>query len=140
MLKSRDYWSRHDRKPGYRSLFYVHPGLHCDVILGRDLLEDIKACDLYPEAFTPVAKIEDGENSPFEFYIVIRPGSVPFTLPISRRKLENIAAGTSSAEDIHDDERHVEMYRRTIREEEIALLPESEQVLAKRMGDARTGV
>jgi len=104
-------------------VFHVLPGLSCDVIFGRELLEYTDAFNLCPDLLDNQCADED---NPLELNVLISLGSVSFSIPISRRNVP-----IADPKEQHDKERHAELYRRSQREDEIALLPPGEQDRAK---------
>ncbi|PMD39510.1 hypothetical protein L207DRAFT_634093 [Hyaloscypha variabilis F] len=98
-------------------VFHVLPGLPCDAILGRDLLEET-------DAFNHCSKLSytqpASNKTPFEFNILIS----------SKRKRKS--AGTlSSPEEKHERDKSAEMYERSVREAEISRLPEDQRRVAQ---------
>jgi hypothetical protein len=118
--------SANTESESFGAVFHVLPGLPCDVIFGRDLLEITNAFSLCPE----LSEAQHLENdNPFELNVLISLGPISLAYPIPRRKRR--AAVVESARERHDNERHAEMYRRSQKDDEIALLPMHEQERAK---------
>lgn len=97
--------------------FHVLPGLPCDVILGRDILEET-------DAFNRCSKLSCTQparnKNPFECNILIsckRKRKDSGTLPIPEEK--------------HEREKSAEMYERSVREAEISRLPQDQQRVAQ---------
>jgi hypothetical protein len=118
--------SANTESESFGAVFHVLPGLPCDVIFGRDLLETTNAFSLCPELSK--AQHADDDN-PFELSVLISLGSISLALPIPRRKRRIHVV--ESAREEHDNERHAEMYRRSQKDDYIALLPMHEQERAK---------
>jgi hypothetical protein len=101
----------------FGTVFHVLPGLPCDVILGRDVLDET-------DAFNRCSELSCTQSSrnknPFELNIMIfKP----------KRKIPDTLL--EPTKDAHDNERHAEMFRRSKREAEISLLPEDQRKRAK---------
>jgi hypothetical protein len=118
--------SANTESESFGAVFHVLPSLPCDMIFGRDLLETTNAFSLCPELSK--AQHTDDDN-PFELNVLISLGSISLAIPIPRRKRRVVAV--QSAREGHDNERHAEMYRRSQKDDEIALLPVHEQERAK---------
>jgi len=117
-----------DENPAtFGGIFHVLPGLPCDVIFGRDLLELTDAFILCPDLLS--SRLTDKDN-PFELNVLISLGPVSTFLSIARRRRHSPMTNPDPKE-IHDDARHAEMFRRSKREEEIALLPIGQQNVAR---------
>ncbi|KAN0094254.1 hypothetical protein V8E51_017438 [Hyaloscypha variabilis] len=111
----------------FGAIFQVLPGLPCDVIFGRDLLDKADAFNLCPNLYpTRPAK----KDNPFELNVLISLGPVPVILSIPWRRWQRHAVNPGPKEK-HDNARHAEMFRRTKKEEEIALLPVELRGLAR---------
>jgi hypothetical protein len=102
----------------FGAIFHVLPSLPCDVIFSRDLLDQTDAFSLCPDLLStrPADK-----NNPFELKILISLGRLSDLIPTSRRRQRSA------------DARHAEMFRRSKREGEIALLTGRQQVKANVM-------
>lgn len=111
----------------FGAVFHVLPGLPCNVIFGRDLLEQTDAFNLCPDLLSTRSAAKDNL---FELNVLISLGPVSITLPIPRR-LKHSPVANQDPKEIHDDAHHAEIYRRSKKEEEIALLPEEQQHLAR---------
>ena len=109
------------------TIFHILPGLPCDVIFGRDLLDQIDAFNLCPKLSSARAPKMD---HPFELNVLISLGPVSIRLPLPRRRRQ-LPVANPDAKETHDDARHAEVFRRTKREEEIALLSVECQDLAR---------
>ena len=120
--------SEHEEDPGaFGAIFHVLPGLPCDVIFGRDLLDDTNAFNICPELFSgPPSEPDD----PFELNVLISLGPVSLNIPISRRS-RRVTVVNPDPKEIHDNARHAEMFRRSNREDEIVLLPTEQQDRAR---------
>jgi hypothetical protein len=101
----------------FGTVFHVLPGLPCDVILGRDVLHETDAFNRCPDLHCTRSK---SSSDLFELNILI-----------SRRKRKFVTVSPPDPKETHDDERHVEMLRRSNRDDEVALMPLDQQVLAK---------
>ena len=101
----------------YGTVFHVLPGLPCDVILGRDVLDETDAFNRCSEL--SCTKSSRNKN-PFELNIMI-----------FKRKRKAPTAPLELTKDVHDDGRHAEMFRRSKREDEISHLPEDQRERAK---------
>ena len=104
-------------------VFHVLPGLPCDVVLGRSLLDKTDAFNLFPSLLSSNPR---GIGMPFEFKILISRGHWSKKFPgFWGRGQENVPVPHSKV--AHDNERHAEMYRRSEREVELAALPASQR-------------
>ena len=106
------------------------------MIFGRDLLDQIDAFNLCPKLSSARAP---KMGHPFELNVLISLGPVSIRLPLPRRRRQ-LPVANPDAKQTHDDPRHAEVFRRTKREEEIALLSVERQDFArsrekKRIGD-----
>ncbi|PVH73364.1 hypothetical protein DL98DRAFT_576346 [Cadophora sp. DSE1049] len=114
--------------------FHVLPNLPCDLIFGRGLLEQTDAFNLCPSLSSSSLPIPlEGDTSSSDtkaFHVLISLGPVSLNIPISRRKRRAAALQVDGKEQ-HDNARHAEMFRRSTREDEICLLPVSEQGVAR---------
>ncbi|KUJ13201.1 uncharacterized protein LY89DRAFT_154980 [Mollisia scopiformis] len=90
------------------TIFHVLPGLGCDVILGRDVLDETDAFNCCSGLSCSGAA---SSQDPYELNILI-----------FKKKKRKHAEMTSDPKEVHDDERHAEMLRRSRREDEISLL------------------
>jgi len=121
-----DTFSQMDQKD-FGAIFHVLPGLPYDVIFGLDLLDQTDAFNLCPNIYpTRPAKNHDT----FELNVLISLGPVSIRLPISRR-LRQYTTVSPDPKEVHDDARHAELFRRTKKDEDIALLPAGHQHLAR---------
>lgn len=100
-------------------VFHILPGLPCDVILGRDLLEQTDAFNFCPDLLS--SKARDRTKS-FEYKVLISLGPLSKKLP-GFRKIERSNTPVPNSKEAHDNERHAEMFRRSEKEDEIASLP-----------------
>jgi len=105
-----------EQSASFGTIFHVLPGLPCDVILGRDVLDET-------DAFNHCSDLSctriSSSNKPFELNILI-----------FKRK-RKLAEATPDPKEVHDDERHAEMLRRSRREDEISLLLGNQRDRAK---------
>jgi hypothetical protein len=109
------------------TVFHVLPGLPCDVIFGRDLLDQTDAFNRCPELSSPLSA---GKDDHFEFKVLISLGRLTSKLRSSKHKqTSNIPL--PNTKEAHDEERHSEIFRRSQKKEEIALMPERELDQAK---------
>ncbi|KAH6714408.1 hypothetical protein BKA61DRAFT_655910 [Leptodontidium sp. MPI-SDFR-AT-0119] len=124
----RDATPKTDEDPAaFGAIFHVLPGLPCDVIFGRDLLEQTNAFNLCPDLLS--TRSADKDN-PFELNVLINLGPVSIALRVLWRRRQSPTANPDP-KDIHDNARHAEMFRRSKKEEEIGLLPVEQQHLAR---------
>jgi hypothetical protein len=70
-----------------------------------------------------------GQNNSFELNVLISMGPASISVPFSRRKRRAERVKTSPKE-LHDDERHAEMFRRFGKDDGIERLPEDQQAQA----------
>lgn len=117
----------------FGTIFHVLPGLPCDIIFGRNLLDQTDAFNLCPSLY-PTRQLK--KDNPFELNVLISLGPVSISLPLPRRRRQ-LPVPIPDRKETHDDARHAEMFWRTKREEEIALLPVEHQDLAKARGKRR---
>ncbi|KAI0154290.1 hypothetical protein GGR57DRAFT_110393 [Xylariaceae sp. FL1272] len=97
------------------AIFFVLPGLPCDIILGRGLLETTDAFNLCPD----LKSSEDTRrNLLAELNIIIDRGRIAELLRSLRKKPDSTAAVQIDVER-HDSERHAHWYRISQLEEEI---------------------
>lgn len=116
------------------AIFHVLPGLPCDVVFGRNFLDDTDAFNLCPDlSSSPLVN----EDDPFELNILISLGPVSLNIPLSRRKRQAGVVDRDPKE-AHDDLKHAEMFRRSIMEDEIASLPKCQQDQARARENTRT--
>jgi len=115
-------------------IFHVLPGLPCDVIFGRELLEQ---ADIFKSCFNSTQNSLMPKRNAFEFRIYISLGRIANALPIPRRRRRKRAPIAADEKEAHDDSRHAEMYRRTKQEEEIACLPVEQQSMARDIEERR---
>lgn len=105
------------QKESFSTVFHVLPGLPYDVILGRDLLYEMDAFNHCPDLLcTQTSR----KSHLFELNILI-----------SRRKKKLLAVALPDPKEVHDDERHMEILRRSNRDDEIARMPSDEQEAAR---------
>ncbi|KAK9419180.1 hypothetical protein SUNI508_01157 [Seiridium unicorne] len=98
------------------AVFFVLPGLTCDIIFGRDLLELTDAFNLCPD----LKSSEEARRDVLaELNIIIDRGRIAEFLRSLRKKPDSAAAVQSDIER-HDSERHAYWYRMSQLEEEIA--------------------
>ncbi|KAI1269872.1 hypothetical protein F5Y18DRAFT_112253 [Xylariaceae sp. FL1019] len=96
-------------------IFFVLPGLPCDIILGRGLLEATDAFNLCPDL---KASEDTRRDLMTELNIIIDRGRIAEFLRSFRKKPDSAAAVQSDVER-HDSERHAHWYRISQIEEEI---------------------
>lgn len=115
------------------TVFHVLPGLPCDVIFGRHLLDQLDAFNRSPDL---LSSSSPGNKNHFELKVLISLGRVAFKLCGSKHKKASTTPLPNTKE-AHDDERHSEMFRRSQKKEEIDLMPIGQQVQAKAREDRR---
>jgi hypothetical protein len=115
-------------------IFHVLPGLPCDVIFGRELLEE---ADIFNLCFNSSQNLSTSRKDAFELRVLISLGAVAIVLPIPRRRRRKCALIAVDHKEAHDDSRHAEIFRRTTREEEIAGLPVEQQFIARNIEERR---
>jgi hypothetical protein len=115
-------------------IFHVLPGLPCDVIFGRELLEE---ADIFNLCFNSSQNLSTSRNDAFELRVLISLGPVAIVLPTPRRRRRKSALIAVDHKEAHDDSRHAEMFRRTKREEEIAGLSVEQQIIARNIEERR---
>ncbi|KAH8790393.1 hypothetical protein F5882DRAFT_517283 [Hyaloscypha sp. PMI_1271] len=123
IVSAPDYTPLEQDEKNIGTIFHVLPGLPCEVIFGRDLLDQTDTFNLCPNLYP---KRTTKKDSPFELNILISLGPVSIRLPIPRRR-QQCPVVNPDPKEIHDDERHAEMFRRTKREEEITAEPVEHQ-------------
>ncbi|CZR56416.1 uncharacterized protein PAC_06304 [Phialocephala subalpina] len=101
--------AKNEQPVPFGTIFHVLPGLPCDVILGRDLLEET---DAFNRSSDLSCARTASRKRPFELNIII-----------SRwKKKRKVVDTTPNPKEVHDDERHAEILRRSRRDDEISLL------------------
>jgi hypothetical protein len=124
----RDATIQADEDPAtFGTIFHLLPGLPCDVIFGRDLLEQTDAFNLCPDLRS--TRSADKGNQ-FELNVLIDLGPVSIALRVLWRRRQSPTINPDP-KNIHDDARYAEMFRRSEKEEEIGLLPVEQQHLAR---------
>ena len=120
--------SHEERHDGlFCTVFHVLPGLPCDVIFGRDLLDQLDAFNRCPDLMSSSSL---GKSNNFELKIFIGLGWLASNLRGSKHK----QAGNTplpNTKEAHDAERHSELFRRSQKKEEIALMPVGQQDQAR---------
>jgi len=104
-------------------VFHVLPGLPCDVVLGRDLLDKTDTFNLFPDLLSSKPR---GMTKAYEFKVYISLGRWSKRLPGFRGPEQTLSPAPNS-KTAHDNERHAEMYRRSEREVELAALPPAQR-------------
>ena len=102
----------------FGAIFHVLPGLPCDVIFGHDLLDHTDAFILCPNTSTAHPRTDD---TWFVQKVSISLGPVSINFPFPRKRRHS-RLDIPNPKEIHDDDRHAEMFRRTRSEEETVLL------------------
>jgi hypothetical protein len=128
IVSTPDYTPLEQDEKEIGAIFHVLPGLPCEVIFGRDLLDQTDTFNLCPNL---CPKRTTKKDSPFELNILISLGPVSIRLPIPRRR-QQCPVVNPDPKEIHDDERHAEMFRRTKREEDITEKPVEHQGQGRR--------
>jgi hypothetical protein len=108
------------------TVFHVLPGLPCDVIFGRDLLDQLDAFNRCPDLMSS----SSGKSDHFELKDLISLGRLASKLRGSKHKQESNTPLPNTKE-AHDAERHSELFRRSQKKEEIALMPAGQQDQAR---------
>lgn len=120
--------TRDQETPSLGAVFHALPGLPCDLIFGRDLLDQTDTFTLSPDLLVARTTVEDGnlkdimQRRLLELNILIDLG------PLRRRKRQS---ATADPKDQRTDEYFAEMHRRSKKEDEIAAMPENQQAQAK---------
>lgn len=109
------------------TIFHVLPGLPCDVIFGRDLLYQLDAFNRCPDL---MPSLSAGKNNHYEFKVLISLGRLTSKLRRSKTKQASNKPLPHTKE-AHDNERFSEIFRRSQKKEEIALMPEGQQDQAR---------
>jgi len=118
------------------TVFHVLPGLPCDVIFGRDLLDQLDAFNRCPDL---MPSLSAGKDNHFEFKVLISLGRLTSKLRRSKNKqASNIPL--PHTKEAHDSERFSEIFRRSQRKEEIALMPRGQQDQARAREERRVRV
>jgi hypothetical protein len=119
-----------DDEGPFCTVFHVLPGLPCDVIFGRDLLDQLDAFNHCPDL---MPSLSTGKDNHFEFKVLISLGRLTSKLR-KHKQASNIPR--PNTKEAHDSERFSEIFWRSQKEEEIALMPEGQQDQA-RAGEER---
>ncbi|KAK9780543.1 hypothetical protein SCAR479_02658 [Seiridium cardinale] len=98
------------------AVFFILPGLPCDIIFGRDLLETTDAFNLCPDL---KSREETRRDILGELNIIIDRGRIAWFLRSLLKKPDSAAAAVQSDIERHDSERHAYWYRMSQLEEEI---------------------
>ena len=109
------------------TVFHVLPGLPCDVIFGRDLLDQLDAFNRYPDLMSTSSS---GKCDYFKLKVLISSSRLASKLRGSKHKQESNTPLPNTKE-AHDAERHSELFRRSQKKEEIALMPAGQQDQAR---------
>jgi len=109
------------------TVFHVLPGLPCDVIFGRDLLGQL---DAFNRCLDLMSSPSSGKSNHFELKVLISLGRLASKLRGSKHKQESNTLLPNTKE-AHDAERHSELFRRSQKKEEIALMPAGQQDQAR---------
>jgi hypothetical protein len=118
------------------TVFHVLPGLPCDVIFGRDLLDQLDAFNRCPDL---MPSLSAGKDNHFEFKVLISLGRLTAKLRRSKNKQASNTPVPHTKE-AHDSERFSEIFRRSRRKEEIALMPQGQQDQARAREERRVRV
>ena len=119
------YEEHHDGP--FCTVFHVLPGLPCDVIFGRDILDQLDAFNRCPDL---MSSSSSGKSDHFELKVLISLGRLASKLRGSKHKQESNTPLPNTKE-AHDAERHSELFRRSQKKEEIALMPAGQQDQAR---------
>jgi hypothetical protein len=119
------YEEHHDGP--FCTVFHVLPGLPCDVIFGRDILDQLDAFNRCPDL---MSSSSSGKSDHFELKVLISLGRLASKLHGSKHKQESNTP-LPNTKKAHDAERHSELFRRSQKKEEIALMPAGQQDQAR---------